>query len=104
MSRDPVATALRAAARHGVPYVHRDGCFVVLVITGGGSYAAEQLTGDVRTRMCSSAGLARLVAARALADLKLFPDARDSLRVSELYAEAALRHALRRARRDWRAA
>jgi hypothetical protein len=99
MSRNPVDTALRAAAHHGVPYVHRDGPLVVLVLWGAGSHVTGELRGRVRTRMCSSSAMARAVAARVLADLQTFPEHPDVLAVSALYAEAAYRFACLRARR-----
>jgi hypothetical protein len=99
MSRDPVQTALRHAARRGTPYVHQDGPLVVLVLHGG---TVNHVTGQIRAvtmqRMCSSSALARAVAARALTDLVTFAGHPDPLAVSVLYAEAALRNALRRRR------
>jgi hypothetical protein len=98
MSRDPKQVALARAAEHGTPYVHRDGPFVVLVLSATRNTATRQLTGEAYTRMCSSAAIARVVAASALTNLQQFPE-RDPLAVSALYAEATYRHACRRARR-----
>lgn len=96
MSRDPVAAAVSAAARFGVPHVHRAGPYVVLVLAGHG---LRNVRADVRTWMCSSAAIARVVERTALTNLRQFPD-RDALEVSALYAEAAYRHACRRAGRS----
>lgn len=99
MSRDPVQTALRAATKHGTPYAHAVGPLVVLVLDGEWDRETDRIAGRTRTWMCRSASLARLVAARAVADLELFPEHPNSLAVSALYAEAAHRFALLRARR-----
>jgi len=99
MSRDPCATALRAAAAHGTPYAHRDGPLVVLVVDGTHDRETDELRGRAHTWMCSSSALARAVAARAVADLAMFPRHANPLAVSALYAEAAHRFALLRARR-----
>lgn len=98
MSRDPVQAALLAARRHGVPHVHRVGALVVLVLHGEGNPLTGEQRGVVCTRMCSSSGIARAVAESALTCLEAFPE-RDPLAVAEMYAEAAYRHACRRARR-----
>jgi hypothetical protein len=99
MSRSPVDTALRAAARLGTPHVHRDGPLVVLVLHGG---TVDHVTGEIRAatmqRMCWSAALARSVAARVLQDARTFAGHPDPLAVSVLYAEAALRFARLRRR------
>lgn len=97
MSRDPRVTALRHAARNGVPWVHMDGPLVVLVLHGEGNPITGEQRGTVVTRMCRSAGLAKAVAARVLDALALFPQ-RDPLATAELYAEAALRFARLRRR------
>ncbi len=95
MSRDPQATALRHAVRHGVPHVHRDGPLVVVVIDGRQDPITGRIEAQCLQRMCSSAGIARAVAARVLDVAEQFPG-RDPLATAELYAEAALRHARRR--------
>lgn len=98
MSRDPISAALGHAVERGVPYVHRDGPLVVLVLAATRNTKTQRCTGHYLSRMCSSAALARTVAATALTNLEAFPG-RDPLEVSELYAEAAYRHARRRAGR-----
>lgn len=97
MSRDPKATALRAASVHGVPFVHRDGALVLLVVHGEHNPITGEHRGVVVTWMCSSAGIARSVAASALGMLDQFPE-RHPLQTAELYAEAALRFARLRRR------
>jgi hypothetical protein len=87
-----------AAARHGVPYAHREGALVVLVLAGVGSNATGEMHADYVTWMCSSAGQARIVERTAITCLRQFPE-HNPLEVSALYAEAAWRHACRRARR-----
>jgi hypothetical protein len=99
VSRNPVDTALRAAAHHGTPYVHTAGPLVVLVLEGTHNRVTGEVRGVTRTRMCSSSAMARAVAARVLADLQAFPAHPDVLAVSALYAEAAYRFACLRARR-----
>lgn len=101
MSSDPVRTALLHARTRGVPYVHRVGALVVLVLHGEGNPITGEQRGVVCTRMCASAGIAKAVEARALDDLDQFPESRDPLRVSAMYAEAAYRHAMRRSGRLW---
>lgn len=99
MSRDAIQTALRAAAKHGTPHAHAAGPLVVLVLDGEWDRETDRIAGRTRTWMCSSAAMARSVAARAVADLEQFPEHPNSLAVSALYAEAAHRFALLRARR-----
>ena len=99
MSRDPQATALKAARRYGVPYCHREGPLVVLVLHGEGNPITGEQRGTVCTWMCASSGLAASVEARALADLATFGEEHaNTLAVSVMYAEAALRNARRRRR------
>lgn len=99
MSRSPTETALLHAYRAGqLPYVHTAGPLVVLVLTGEYNPLTGQHRGQCLTWMCASAGLARAVAARCLQDLVTFAGHPSPLAVSAMYAEAALRHALRRRR------
>jgi hypothetical protein len=97
-NQDPCAIALRRAVTAGVPYVEASGPSVVLVLRvtrqldGGG-----QISGEVVRWQCSSAAMARLVAARALNDLRMFPwYGAEILKVSEMYVRAARAHAARR--------
>lgn len=92
---DPVAAAVRGAERHGVPFVYRAGTLVVLVLAGQG---AKTLRAEFLTWNCKNAGLARAVERTAITNLRQFPG-RNPLEVSALYAEAAWRHACRRAGR-----
>lgn len=90
--------AQHVAARVGVPYVHREGTLVVLVL---GDYNSQF---QLSHRMCPSEQQARLVASTVIAHMQQFPE-RDPLAVAAMYAEAAVRHAHWSARREhWRAA
>lgn len=92
--------ALLGAAKHGVPFVHQSGREVVLVLAIGQDHIKGTVTGHFERKDCGSAGMARAVAARVITDIGAFPaHIGNTLAVSLQYAEAARRHALRRARR-----
>lgn len=102
--------ALMRAARRGVPFVHRSGRYVTLVlrwttrtVKSIGGTARSSLQGHVQCVECSSSGLAAAVARRALTDLQVFPELADQiLRVSLRYEEAAVRFAHRQRRVAYR--
>ena len=101
MSADNRHAALRAARGKPLPYVHCSGDQVVFVTSLVNDAVKGTLTGNIQSRVFRSAGLAKRVAARALDDLRCFPDrAEDILPLSQLYAEASMRHARWRARRE----
>jgi hypothetical protein len=94
MSSDPMRDATRVAEVRGVPYVHRVDADIVLVLRTGA---------DVRLQhwRCSTAAVAKAVERRVLDDLRNLPEhAHRILSVSVAYAEAALRFARLRARRE----
>lgn len=100
---DPSRAAIRAAQHAGVvPFVHTSGCVVSLVTRIARDAVNGETTGDVIWHVCASAGLARVVAARVLTDLRTFPEhgPQRGLALSVARAEAALRFARWRARRE----
>jgi hypothetical protein len=104
-TQDVRAVALRAALIQGVPFVHKSGRRVTLVLSARAlpttdGRGRKLLRGSVQTIECPSAGLAAEVQRRVLTDLRAFPDCGPRiLRVSLEYAESALRVARRRAGR-----
>ena len=97
MSRPAHVIALGRAADRGCPYVYRQGARVVLVFSARVDALRSRVTGDVVARDCTSVALAREVERRVLSDLRAFPErARTILKVSEGFATAARRNALRR--------
>lgn len=90
MSNDIRARAMRAANRAGTPYVHRTGNQLALVLSVKVDFSISQMSGQVLLKECSSAGLARAVAARVLGDLERNPQHRDRiLDVSALLVRSA---------------
>lgn len=97
MSSGPQDTALRLAAKRGVPLAYQSGRVVVLVLFVGTQ--RKDLVGRLVSCVCSSAAQARAVADRVVADLDVFGDTHrpeQVLEVSARYAEAAWRKACRR--------
>lgn len=93
-------TAHRRAAREGVPLVHQAGRDVVLVMGVQVDHVRQQIHAASRAVVCSSAGLARVVAERVLTDLRNYPEREAyALDAAKQNAEAAYRHACRRAGR-----
>lgn len=101
MSSDVKHAALRAAKGQSLPYVHVVGTQVVLVTTLVNDAVKGTLTGNLQSRVFSSAGLAKRVAGRVEMDLRAYPEhASNILPLSEMYATASMRHAHWRARRE----
>jgi hypothetical protein len=93
--------ALRAAKGQPLPFAHVCGTQVVLVTTLANDAVKGTLTGNLQSRVFSSAGLAKRVAARVLDDVRAWPEHASSiLALSEMYATASMRHARWRARRE----
>lgn len=83
------------------PYVHREGADVFLVIDARVDAGLTCVDVSWQHRRLASVGLAKAVAARVLSDLARLPERHgDILSVSVMYAEAALRFARLRARKE----